>query len=356
MELIFRKFNPQVQQNQHRALFSECFPEVYYKEGYAANYENNFRHLYQSFPSSPPSYQYAAMLGEELVGFYSALPFKYKIGNKIVQAGMIGGVMTSPKHRKLGIFTKLGNFAAESQRNAGVDFNLTFPIRKAVMPGFMRMGWDIVFEMPLYIRFLKLNSLLKSKKLSLLAPILNPFLSAYNFVSKKRDNHGIRIGVFDQFKKLEGYEEFINSYNSKISNTLIKDTSFCNWRYGSPSANYLFFCAYKDNHLIGFVSARHINREGVPSYGILDFMSINDDCLSNLHNALAKHAKSNKMEAIMMMMSKTSAKNYSLFPNGFLKSPYKFHLIIKTLSDKLTNDELFKENSWHLMFVDSDDL
>jgi hypothetical protein len=356
MQITFQKFDYKTQLKQHQVLFAECFPEVYNNNEYSNHYEGIFLHLYHKFPGLPTSYQYAAMLGNELIGYYAALPYRYKIGNKTVKSGMVCGVMTSPKYRKMGIFTKLGNYTADEQKAAGVSFNLTFPIRKAVMPGFMRMGWDIAFEMPLFIRFLKVTSLLKNKKLGFLAFFINPLISTYNSLCKNQNNKDYEIRTHTNVDEIKGYDDFQNKWNASVTNSLIKDKAFLKWRYGSPGKKYLFFCAYKAESLVGIISARAIMKIGVPSYGILDFMVIDKNCLSNLHNAVFNRAKIEKKEAIMMMMSKYSSKNHNLIRNAYLKSPFRFHLIINILSQEFSKKELYSEELWHLMFVDSDDL
>jgi hypothetical protein len=110
--------------------------------------------------------------------------------------------------------------------------------------------------------------------------------------------------------------------------------------------------------MIGFVSFRNIIKEGIPSLGILDYMVLPDckDCYGLINKILTDCAKKEKIEVIMTMMSKKSSTEYKLFNNGFFKSPFVFQLIIKNLTNDFKNEELFKENNWHLMWVDSDDL
>lgn len=357
MELTFKEFDESKQIEQHKVLFAKCFPEVYYtNQAIKLNYEQFFIHQYQSFPGKIKSFKYVAMIGDEMVGYYAALPYKYLINKILIQAGMVGGVMTSPNCRKMGVFTKLGNYSTIQQKAQGVSFNLTFPIRKAVMPGFKRMDWKDVFELPLYIKFLKLNSLLKNNKLTYLTAFSNPFIQIYNLLFKEKDSKEFIVRIFNNTDNIAGYDNFIKIYNENITNTLVKDKAFIRWRYGTPGNEYIFFCAYKEDNLVGFASARSITREGVPSYGILDFMTIDENCLPNLHNAITKQAQKDKREAIILMMSKISSKRYKLSKNAFLKSPYRFHFIIRILSNNFSSVELFDERKWHLMFVDTDDL
>lgn len=356
MPITYQKFDAKTQLEQHKALFAECFPEVYYKDDYINYYEKIFLHQYLEFPGLQASFQYAAMMGNDLIGYYAALPYRYKIGGKTVTSGMVCGVMTSPSYRKKGIFTELGKYAADEQRIDGVSFNMGYPIRKATVPGFKRMGWDIAFEMPLFIKFLKITSLLRTKKLEFLAFFINPLISAYNSLCKKQSNKEYEIKTHTDIADIEGYDDFQKRWNATVTNSLIKDIAFLKWRYGSPGKNYLFFCAYKADYLVGIISARAIMKEGVPSYGILDFMVVDKNCLPNLHNAVYNSARVGEKEAIIMMMSNYSSKTYHLIRNAYLKSPYRFQLMIHNLSHEFSDEELYCEELWHLMFVDSDDL
>lgn len=357
MNIKFKKFNYHAQIEQQQELFNDCFPEVinYDKEGLQTGV-NNYLWQYQSFPKTPSSREYIAMDDEKIVAYYAALPFRYNIGNKEVETGMVCGVMTSPNYRKIGLFYKLGNYASEQQKKENVSFNLTFPIRKAIMPGFIKSGWDIAFELPLFVKFLKLTSLMKTKKIGLLAFLFNPFISLYNKLRYTTDNLDYKVVNYDKIDEIKGYDDFQKKWNQSVTNSLIKDRDFLRWRYGFPNRKVSFICAYIDFRLVGFVSLSPIKRMGVESYGILDFMVVDDNCLPNLHNAISERAKKNDKEAIMMMMSNYSSKKYLLGKNAYFKSPFKFHLIIKNLISEFPNDKLMKESLWHLMFVDSDDL
>ena len=101
-----------------------------------------------------------------------------------------------------------------------------------------------------------------------------------------------------------------------------------------------------------------IIKEGVPSYGILDYMILPgyEDCHGLINKVLVDTAKKENVEAIMTMMSKNSASQYQLCKNGYIKSPFVFQLIIKNLTKEFSNKELFDEKNWHLMWIDSDDL
>lgn len=355
MELSFSHFNHTDSIDQQRALFKDCFPET---NGEVIQEEFHYRWKFHSFPNSIPSYEYSCYSDSQMVGYYAAIPYRYKIGAKVTPVGMVCDVMTSSKHRGKGIFTKMGTYST-SELSSVVPFTMGYPLRKEVIPGHLKVGWKIPFSMPLYMKFIRLNTLLTNKRLGLLAPLANVFISLYNGVVKSDFNRSYSFTLSTNINDVIGYDAFVKEWSFTLPNALIKDMQFANWRYSAPERIYKFISINNiDGKIIGFVSFRNIIKEGVPSYGILDYMVLPgfEDCHGLINKVLVDCAKKEKVEAIMTMMSKNSASEYLLRKNGFFKSPFIFQLIIKNLTKEFTDEELFSEKNWHLMWVDSDDL
>ena len=355
MELSFSKFDYNQNLPQQRDLFKDCFPET---NGEVIQEEIHYTWKFHSFPHPVQSYEYTCYSGSEMVGYYAAIPYRYKIGKKVTSVGMVCDVMTSSKHRGKGIFTRMGTYAT-GQLTAEVPFTMGYPIRKEVIPGHLKVGWQIPFSMPLYMKFIRSNALLKSKRLGFLAPIANVGIKLYNGLVKTKLNKKYNFKLSANINDVKGYDAFAKEWSGSIPNALIKDLPFANWRYSAPERNYQFLSVYNgDEKMIGFVSFRNIVKEGVPSYGILDYMVLPDykDCHGLINKALVDCAKKEKVEAFLTMMSKNSASEYQLYKNGYFKSPFVFQLIIKNLTKEFSEKELFNENNWHLMWVDSDDL
>ena len=78
--------------------------------------------------------------------------------------------------------------------------------------------------------------------------------------------------------------------------------------------------------------------------------------LAALFTAIDREARRCQAEAVVTMMSKHSARRNRLVRFGFLKSPFRFKLIVRSLSDAVSADTLPAEEDWHLMWIDSDDL
>ena len=355
MELKSEHFNYIENLDQQRDLFKDCFPET---KGDPIQGKEHYIWKFHSFPGNINSFEYTSYFGSKMVGYYASIPYRYKIGNKITPVGMVCDVMTSSKYRGKGIFTKMGTYSTQ-ELSSHVPFTMGYPIRKEVIPGHLKVGWEIPFSMPLYMKFIRFDSLLRSRKLTFFVPFANVFINIYNLLIKTKVKNKYNFELSTDIKDVKGYDEFINKYVATLQNVLIKDLQFAEWRYSAPKRSYKFLSIYNlNNEMVGFVSFRYIIKEGVPAYGILDYSVLTgyEDVHGFINKLLSDYAKKERVEAIMTMMSKKSAINYKLKSNGFFKSPFDFQLIIKNLTKEFKNEELFNEDYWHLMWVDSDDL
>ena len=355
MDLTFSHFDFTENLKPQRELFKDCFPET---KGEAIQQNEHYMWKFHSFPHISKSWEYASYMGQEIVGYYAAIPYRYKIDKKITNVGMVCDVMTSSAQRGKGIFTKMGAYST-GELSKEVPFTIGYPIRKEVIPGHLKVGWKIPFSLPLYMKFFKTNSLLSSKKLGLIAPIANAFLNVYNVFCFSSFNKTYKFSINADVKDVSGYETFVKEWIESQPIALIKDLPFAIWRYSAPERKYRFISVENtDGKMIAFVAFRNIIKEEVPSFGILDYMVLPgyEDCHGLINRIFTNLAKDEHIEAIMTMMSKTSASKYQLLRNGFLKSPFVFSLIIKNLTNEFSNVELFDESKWHLMWVDSDDL
>ena len=86
MELSFAHFDHAENLAQQRDLFKDCFPET---NGEVIQEEVHYRWKFHSYPNVVPSYEYACYLDSEMAGYYAAIPFRYKIGERITPVGMV---------------------------------------------------------------------------------------------------------------------------------------------------------------------------------------------------------------------------------------------------------------------------
>lgn len=359
MDINLRRFNHNSELENQRKLFVECFPETVDTTKITTD------HYYWKFHQKEKenaSSEYCATIDKDMVGYYAAIPYKYNSNLGVLKAGMVCDVMTGVKARGKGIFTKLGIYSTNELAKEGYDITTGYPIRKEVIPGHLKAGWTKNIELPLYGRFLRFDSFLKSKGLGFIAPLFNFLMSVYSVILSLflPNDNSLTVEFKNQkaIESVEGLDSFFEEWGKQVAISLIKDVNFLKWRLGAPGTSYHIITLRKNNKLIGSLICRKVIREGVPCLGILDIAILKEynKYAKYLINASVKIAKKEKLEMLLVMMSKFWQKKYKLFYNSFIKTPFKFYLIIKKLNKNLSEGFLKNENNWHVMWIDSDDL
>lgn len=358
MEINFKKFDKDTTLDQQRRLFRDCFPETC-ETPVVTN-----EHYYWKFHSSNNHFgtsEYGAFINNELVGYYSAILYRYSIDGEIKRCAMVTDVMTDPNYQGKGIFTKLGIFSTDQLANENYDFSTGYPIRPEVIPGHLKAGWKIIFKLPMYLKVIKTNSILDTKKLKFLAPFGNFFARLYRNIFRFKPNHKSFNTYFESpedFLKNKKYDDFLIKWRKEHKCHLIKDKDFLSWRLSAPETKYIIQVIEKEDQIIAVSVLRNTLLKNVPTLAILDIMVLKQhlDCLDTLHYEIEKMAKQKGAETISVMLSKYWAGKYKLVRNRYLPSPFVFSLIIKQLKEKTFDDSLLNEENWHLMWLDSDDL
>jgi GNAT superfamily N-acetyltransferase len=322
--------------------------------------QENYRWKFHGFPSVPPSYEYMATEDGKMIGYYAAIPFSYAVAGEEMRVGMACDVMTHSSARGKGIFTKLGRYALAEMQADGLDFMTGYPIRPGVMGGHLRVGWQVAFELPMYLRPLKTNAILSSKHLGWLAPLANVGAGLYQRTLNARGARGYETstGPPSELLRTGAFDEFVERWSTSVPNHLVKSPEFYTWRLGAPGASYQAFLISDGGTLVAAAVGRQAELQGIPSFALLDLMVAQgqERALAALFTAIDREARRCQAEAVVTMMSKHSARRNRLVRFGFLKSPFRFKLIVRSLSDAVSADTLSAEEDWHLMWIDSDDL
>jgi len=358
LNLLFEKFEFQSDLEKQRKLFNECFPE---NDGTSVETREHYLWKFHSFPNFPNSYEYIAKIDDDLIGYYAALPYKYIINGTDYTIGMVCDVMTGIKARGKGVFTKLGLYSTELMKKEGLAFTTGYPIRPEVIPGHVKAGWDIVFDLPLYISFLKVNGILKKKSVEWLSFIPNTLLNLLNkfaFNYQIKPPYKYEMVSSENIDGIIGLNDFVNKWMCGKPIVLNKTINFLKWRLSAPSKKYEIITLKENDLLVGTAITTKIIKEDIPSLAILDFMVLNNSKKYSklLNSAIFNVAKQKEVEVILKMMSKFEAKLLAFGKSGYIKSPYKFTLIIKHFTDSIDKDFLYNEENWHLSWIDSDDL
>ena len=353
MELSSRNYQNSDYANQ-RKLFALCFPETL-NTNIISNEFYNWK--FKSFPVEPKSYQYV-MEDSEIVGYYAAIPFQYKIENQILKCGMVCDVMTHPDRRGKGIFTKLGHYSTDQLKSEGLHFTTGYPIRPEVIPGHLKVGWNIILKMPMYLRLLGIKSFLPNK-IKFLSLAIDPLIQFFqSFFDSENTRYETKLITVQELVNQTDYQHFLDLWIAEQKIALIKDKDFLLWRTSAPGTLYSVAALYSDKKLVGCSILRSTNLKGISSLAIMDFMVLEayfSGC-KNLHNLIRKIALINKNDVVVSMCTQLWASKYKFKSTFYIKTPAVFSLIVKKLNS-FKNDEMLKdEKNWHLFWIDSDDL
>jgi GNAT superfamily N-acetyltransferase len=356
-ELAFKNFEI-ARLDQQRALFADCFPETI---GQPTALESHYRWKFHSFPAKPTSYEYGAHLEGEMIGYYAAIPFEYRVGGERRVAGMVCDVMTGSRARGKGVFTKMGAHALAQMKDQGVDFTTGYPIRPEVLPGHLKVGWKVVQTMPIYLRVLRTRALLDSKKLGFLAPLGD--LAALGFKVLPRvlrgNTHTVQLMTVNEFLEDPGYPAFLEQWLQGVPNGLVKSRDFLRWRLGAPQTSYRVVVARdRQGTMVGVCITRNTELSKVPTLALLDVMLLrgHERAFRALDHQLQKLALESGADVIATMMEPGWARQYGLPWLSYLRSPFVFSLIVRKLNEALDDSVLFDARRWHTMWIDSDDL
>lgn len=358
-ELVFRPFEAGCELKNQRSLFRDCFPETIGQPGERGEH---YFWKFHGFPSRPPSYEYGAYLGDELIGYYGAIPYKYKIGGQLRTAAMVCDVMTSSRARGQGVFTRLGAYSLGQLKSAGLDFTTGYPIRPEVLPGHLKIGWKVVQKMPIYLKVLKTDSILKLKKLGFLSFLGNAGAAVFNLIPNIRPagkEYALEVLSVEEILNDETYLPFFQKWMTGVPNALIKDRDFLKWRFGAPETEYGAFVARNTaREIVAMCIARNAILEKIPTLALLDLMILpgHHRSFRLIERALRRHASRSGSEVIATMIHPSWARKYGLRGMGYLRTSFVFSFIVKKFNDFLDDSMLQEADQWHTMWIDSDDL
>jgi hypothetical protein len=358
-DVALRPFDASSGLKDQRSLFRDCFHETI---GQPAELDRHYLWKFHGFPARPPSYEYGAWLADDMIGYYAAIPYPYRIGGQTRTSGMVCDVMTGTRARGKGVFARLGAYALEQLKSAGLDFVTGYPIRPEVLPGHLKVGWKIVQTMPIFIKVLRTDALCKLRRLGLLSAPGNAGAAAINFLlslGSPGNEYTSQTMTVDEFLAEEAYTAFLQEWMKGIPNALVKDKEFLKWRLGAPALDYRAFIVRDTSRaLVAVCVARHAVLEKIPSLALLDLMVLPGHRRSFrlIDRDLRRYAAQTGSEVIATMIHPAWARHYGLGAMGYLKSPHVFSLIVKKLSATVDDASLFTSGRWHTMWIDSDDL
>ncbi len=356
MSLVQRRIDTAGCASDYLSLFADCFPET---AGTPLQTEAHYRWKYGTPGKVSEVFEFGAFEDTKMVGYYAALPFHYGREGQFV-GGLVCDVMTHSAMRGRGMFTKQGKFATSEMADAGIDFVLGFPIRKSVIPGHLKVGWHIAFDLPVFFKLLNPHAPLAARKLAWLSlpakAISQTYLQVLRF-SRRHDRDVLKTDL-QSLLGLAEYDDFIREWMTQYVFPLNRTREFLSWRLSAPKSEYQIFVLRVASKLSGIAITRVNKLEGFDALAIVDILVLDEakSAISSLQDAIEKEARSRNAAAVVVMLPKPEASRLRLYRNGFFRSPVIFQLILKWLSKAPPPERFSDASAWHLTWADTDNL
>lgn len=345
--------------SDYLSLFADCFPETL---GTSLCTAPHYHWKYGPAGKNAPLLEYGGYEDGRIIGYYAALPFHYSLGGSSVLGSLVCDVMTHSSMRGRGIFTSMGRFATNSMARTGVAFCTGFPIRPAVIPGHLKVGWRIAFDLPIYIRIVDIRMVLAARGMRWAGSLLQPAVALYphfrGLSTRRANNLYCSEHTVDSFFDRVDYARFYAQWRQQHENHLIRKEEFLRWRLSAPGFQYRMVALQHEERLVGLAIIRNTRSPGFEVVGIADLMILDEYLPASgvLHGELAALARRTGAAGVSAMCSIPEAGSLRLAGNGYIRTPYKFQFIAKWLADGDPPGRLWDARKWHLMWLDADTL
>lgn len=287
-------------------------------------------------------------IDDEPVSFYGVLSRRYISGNEVNTVGLVVDVLSVPEVQGKGVFTQTGRYALKCLEQTRVTSVIGFPIRPEVLPGHLKIGWEIKFKLPVY--FYPVG---RSEPNGFTEYVLKLVILSWSFALKVfRLRRGIRadVSTVDDFVVDHEVLNFYRSQNQDGSVILEKNFEFLNWRLNRPNVNYVCF-TLRDPGIVACAICRVMNIKNFKTLVIVDIDSQTASFSKNLVDSIIDYAIHEKVSLISFCTSKTNVKRLGLLHLGFIRSHLHFDVITRNIND---NAFEFTEMNSRITWLDSD--
>jgi hypothetical protein len=278
------------------------------------------------------------------------LPRNYTLNGNHLNVGLVVDVMTNTALRGQGLFVRSGLEAIRRLERTNVKTVIGFPIRKEVLPGHLKVGWNVQLTMPIYVCPVgsAQNTRFNHRLISSFAKILRVISSPLR-VSKSQISE---IAVSELLED----QNLLNFFSAGTEQKLIqidKSKEFLDWRLNRPGVDYkVFLCS--DNSPKSVAIVRKMDLNGFQTIALLDFCSEGTKWTRAMIRHLMDYAKNQKVDFLAISTNPTNAKRLKILQTGFVRSHKKFKVITRSIGHDLNTFTQSDESSFRMTWLDSD--
>lgn len=357
MAIRFETADPSSVFSEIRELRLRCFPEM---AGTEAESETFFRWKFVDWRS----HIFLARDDDSgsVVGFYAANRLRYQSRDRPVTVGLVVDVMTDPKVRKQGIFTRLGRYALDGMKAAGCDFTTGYPIRPEVLPGHLKVGWKVQQRLPMYMFAVRPSRVMPkvptfvARPAELLGSVAARVFTRTASVSADQDHEALSFVTTEELVSLADYETFLGRWRKGRNLALAEGSEFYRWRYSAPARTFHHLVGRIAGQLSLVMSVRNVPLRGVATAAVADVQMLEEarSLMPAAWRAVWRRAWRDRQSVIATMASAAVARTSRFFSLPLVPSPFVFQLITCDLASAAPNVEA--DETAKLMWADTDDI
>lgn len=298
-----------------------------------------------------------------VVGHYAIIPVRLQIGGIIHTAGLVVDVITHSAYRYQGMFTELGRTALKDAGAEHIPFCMGFPMEGStatiVLPGHFKVGWFIAFTIPVFVRPLNFESivrkLLGNKYLARLAGLFGSLWERLqSLIGVDASTDSLEFLVTTSFpKKIDKFWEDASKDYEIIG---VRDFQWLNYRFTNvPGREYRIIIAQKNSKILGYIILREMPRMNLQFGLIVDILTYRRD-----HHTrwilLAKAVEYFKMKGVDLVgcMIQDDEYQQDLKALGFIKSLEKYYFIIHLNTNQFEREVIAVPKKWFISWGDLD--
>ena len=292
--------------------------------------------------------------GGRVIGHFADIPRRFSVDGKIVLGTISVDLMVHPDHRRKGLFSEMGRFAAQRVKKEEGLFMASFPIRPETIAGFHKIGWQVVTELPVLVYPLRFGSIVNRYiHFSALSQLIGGFARvAYLlfFGGGKEEGNGIDVNEVTELD--DRFNHFWEKASSLYPVVGVRNQTFLEWRYlHHPTRTYTIYRAMKGKEMGGYIVLRKVDLLEFNSAVIVDLLAVGEDFLKALVKRGIEYSRSQTADLLGCMLPRGHAYHRMLRDLGFLPSRKKFLLMVYRHSQKEVS---LAPERWYVNWGDTD--
>ncbi len=290
-----------------------------------------------------------------VAGHFADIPRRFSFNGDVRLGTLSLDLMVHPDFRRRGIFVGMGRYAAERVRKENGIVMTAFPIRKETIAGLLKIGWEVVGELPVLVYPLRfrgiINRYLRFPPVSfLLGGAARGFYSLFGGGRKEEMNRGIKIEEITGLD--EGFDRFWEKASTAHSVLGVRDRAFLNWRYfRNPVRTYTIYRAMDNGEMVGYLILRKVDLLRFNSAVIVDLLAVNEKSIIPLVARGIERSAEMGADLVGCMIPRRHPYYEQLRTIGFIPSLKTFLFMVY----RLAGEEIpLAPEAWYVNWGDTD--